>query len=283
MADVLRGALAAAVTPQADDRLDEAAFGPYVDFLAGAGLDGLLALGTTGEGLLFRPEERRRVLELFLDAAAGRLQVAVHCGAQTTADTVALAAHAAEAGADAVAVIGPPYFQLDERSLLEHFEAAAAACAPLPFYVYEFERASGYAVPVPVVQELRGRAPNLAGLKVSDAPFDRFSPYLLEGLDVFVGPEALIFEGITAGAAGAVSGLAAAFPDRVAAVVREPTESGAIELGELRAAVERFPRHAALKFLLGLRGVPVREDVRRPLRQLADGEREELRGWHESS
>ena len=280
---MLRGALAAAVTPLDGDRLDESAFGPYVDFLAGHGLDGLLALGTTGEGLLFGVEERKRALELFVEAARGRLLVAAHCGAQTTADTVALAAHAAEAGVDAVAVIGPPYFQLDERSLLEHFQAAAAACAPLPFYVYEFERASGYAVPVPVLLELREQAANLVGLKVSDAPFDKFAPYLLEGLDVFVGPEALIFDGICAGAVGAVSGLAAAYPDKVAAVVQRPSEAGAIELGELRAAVERFPRHAALKFILGLRGVPVREDVRRPLRQLSDGEREELRGWLESS
>jgi dihydrodipicolinate synthase/N-acetylneuraminate lyase len=280
---MLRGALAAAVTPLDGDRLDESAFGPYVDFLARSGLDGLLALGTTGEGLLFGVDERKRTLELFLDAAQGRLQIAAHCGAQTSADTVALASHAAAAGVDAVAVIGPPYFQLDERSLLDHFEAAAAACAPLPFYVYEFERASGYAVPVPVLLELRERAPNLAGLKVSDAPFDRFSPYLLEGLDVFVGPEALIFDGISAGAVGAVSGLASAYPDKVAAVVGKPSEAGAIELGELRAAVERFPRHAALKFILGLRGVPVREDVRRPLRQLSDGERAELRGWFESS
>ncbi|HWL32988.1 MAG TPA: dihydrodipicolinate synthase family protein [Gaiellaceae bacterium] len=280
---MLRGALAAAVTPLDGDRLDESAFAPYVDFLAGNGLDGLLALGTTGEGLLFGVDERKRALGLFLEAARGRLQVAVHCGAQTSADTVALASHAAESGVDAVAVIGPPYFQLDERSLLDHFEAAAAACAPVPFYVYEFERASGYAVPVPVLLELRERVPNLAGLKVSDAPFDRFAPYLLEGLDVFVGPEALIFDGIRAGAVGAVSGLAAAYPNEVAAVVREPSEAGAIALGELRAAVERFPRHAALKFILGLRGVPVREDVRRPLRQLSDGEREELRGWLESS
>lgn len=280
---MLRGALAAVVTPLDGDRLDESAFHPYVDFLARSGLDGLLALGTTGEGLLFGVEERRRALELFLEAAKGRLQVAAHCGAQTSADTVALAAHAAEAGVDAVAVIGPPYFQLDDRSLLDHFEAAAAACSPLPFYVYEFERASGYAVPLPVLLELRERVSNLAGLKVSDAPFDRFAPYLIEGLDVFVGPEALIFDGIRAGAVGAVSGLAAAYPDKVAAVVRKPTGAGAIELGELRAAVERFPRHAALKFILGLRGVPVREDVRRPLRQLSDGEREELRGWLESS
>jgi dihydrodipicolinate synthase/N-acetylneuraminate lyase len=280
---MLRGALAAAVTPLADDHVDEDAFGPYVDFLAAAGLDGLLALGTTGEGLLFEPAERRRAVELFVEAAAGRLQVAAHCGAQTTADTLALAEHAAAAGADAIAVIGPPYFQLDERALLDHFAAAAAACAPTPFYVYEFERASGYAVPVEVLYELRQQAPNLAGLKVSDAPFERFSPYLIEGLDVFVGPEALIFDGICAGAVGAVSGLAAAFPDKVAAVVHDPTEAGAIALGELRAAVERFPRHAALKFILGLRGVPVREDVRRPLRQLSDGERHELSGWLESS
>jgi dihydrodipicolinate synthase/N-acetylneuraminate lyase len=280
---MLRGALAAAITPLVGNRLDEEAFGPYVDFLAGAGLDGLLALGTTGEGLLFETAERRRALELFVEASAGRLQVAVHCGAQTTADTLALVEHAAAAGADAVAVIGPPYFQLDERALLDHFEAAAAACAPTPFYVYEFERASGYAVPIEVLLALRDRASNLAGLKVSDAPFERFAPYLIEGLDVFVGPEALIFDGICAGAVGAVSGLAAAFPDKVAAVVREPTDAGAIELGELRAAVERFPRHAALKFILGLRGVPLREDVRRPLRQLSDGERHELRGWLESS
>jgi dihydrodipicolinate synthase/N-acetylneuraminate lyase len=280
---MLRGALAAAVTPLDGDRIDEDAVGPYVDFLVASGLDGLLALGTTGEGLLFGVDERQRVVEAFVAASAGRLQVAAHCGAQTTADTIVLAAHAAAAGVDAVAVIGPPYFQLDDRALLEHFAAAAAACAPTPFYVYEFERASGYAVPVPVLQELRERAPNLAGLKVSDAPFERFVPYLIEGLDVFVGPEALIYDGISAGAVGAVSGLAAAYPDQVAAVVREPTDAGAIALGELRAAVERFPRHAALKFVLGLRGLPVGEDVRRPLRQLTEGERDELRGWHESS
>jgi dihydrodipicolinate synthase/N-acetylneuraminate lyase len=280
---MLRGALAAAVTPLADGRLDEDAFASYVDFLAGGGLDGLLALGTTGEGLLFGVDERRRAVELFVAASGGRLLVAAHCGAQTTADTVALAEHAAGAGVDAVAVIGPPYFQLDERALLEHFAAAAAACSPLPFYVYEFERASGYAVPLPVLHALRDRAPNLAGLKVSDAPFERFSPYLVEGLDVFVGPEALIHDGISAGAVGAVSGLASAFPERVAAVVREPTEAGAVALGELRAAIESCPRHAALKFVLGERGVPVREEVRPPLRQLEDAEREELRGWLGSS
>ena len=167
---MLRGALAAAVTPLRDERLDAAAVAPYVDFLAGQGLDGALVLGTTGEGVLFSPAERREIAAGFVEAGRGKLQIAVHCGAQTTHDTVALAEHAAAMGADAVAVIAPPYFTLDERELLAHFEAAARACAPVPFYLYEFEARSGYATPLPVIERLRERAPNLAGMKVSDSP-----------------------------------------------------------------------------------------------------------------
>ena len=280
---MLRGALAATITPLRDGELDEGAFEPYVDFLVAGGLDGALVLGTTGESMLFGTEERRQVLELYIEASGGRLQLAAHCGAQSTRETVALAAHAAEAGADAVAVIGPPYFPLDDRALLEHFAAAAAVCAPLPFYVYEFEKASGYAVPLTVLEALRERAPNLAGLKVSDAPFERFAPYLVEGLDVFVGPEVLIAQGMAAGAIGAVSALGSAFPEQVAAAVREPTEANAIKLGELRAAIERMPRHAALKTVIATRGVPIQVEVRAPLRGLTEDERSELLGWLESS
>ena len=279
---MLRGALAAAVTPLRDggDTLDDDAFAPLVAFLADGGLDGLLALGTTGEGILLTRDERERAAELFLAARRESFSVAVHCGAQTTRETAALAEHAAAAGADAVAVIAPPYFALDQRELLEHFSAAAVACAPVPFYVYEFAARSGYAVPVGVLQRLRERAPNLSGLKVSDRPWDRFEPYLLEGLDVFVGPESLIARGLARGAAGAVSGLATAFPSEVAAAVRGvpgPDVEG------LRAGLEQFPFHAAAKRVLGRRGVPLREDVRAPLRGLEDDEREALDRWLASS
>jgi dihydrodipicolinate synthase/N-acetylneuraminate lyase len=277
---VLKGALAAALTPLKDggSALDEDAFAPYCEFLRE--LDGVLALGTTGEGILLAVDERKRVVELFV---AGGMPVIAHCGAQTTAATVELAEHAASAGVDGVAVIGPPYFPLDENALLAHFGAAARACAPLPFYVYEFARASGYAVPLEVLGRLREQAPNLAGLKVSDSPWDAFAPYLLEGLDVFVGPEALISQGMRANAVGAVSALASAFPERVAAAVRDPDGDEANGMGELRAAIERFPRHAALKHIVARRGVPMREDVRAPLRPLRADEREELDRWLESS
>jgi N-acetylneuraminate lyase len=278
---MLQGALAAAVTPLRDagEALDEEAIAPYVDFLAAAGLDGLLALGTTGEGISLPVEQRRRAGRLFVEAGRGRLAVAVHCGAQSTWDTVELAAHAAEDGADAVAVVAPPYFPLDEAELAAHFTAAARACAPTPFYVYEFAARSGYAVPLEVIERLRESALNFRGLKVSDAPWERFAPYLLEGLDVLVGPEGLIPAGLGAGAVGAVSGLAAAFPELVAAAVRDPESA---DLGPVRAAVQRFPFQAALKVVLGRRGVPVRPDVRRPLRLLTDQERAELEAWLES-
>jgi dihydrodipicolinate synthase/N-acetylneuraminate lyase len=98
-----------------------------------------------------------------------------------------------------------------------------------------------------------------------------------------VGAEALLADGLAEGAAGAVSGLAASFPSEVAAVVRSPTPEGAARLGELRAQIERFPRHAALKAVVGRRGIAVGEDVRAPLRGLTPSERVELLEWLESS
>jgi dihydrodipicolinate synthase/N-acetylneuraminate lyase len=268
---VLKGALAASVTPLTDAgaTLDADGFGPVADFLVAGGLDGLLALGTNGEGILLSVAERKRAAELFVEATAGRLQVAVHAGAQSTADTAALAAHAAEIGADAVAVIAPPYFALDETSQLEHFTAAASACAPLPFYVYEFAITSGYAVPPAVVGRLRERAGNLAGMKVSDRTWEQLQGYLAEGIDVFVGFEGLIATAMAAGAVGAVSALASAFPEVVAAAVRGDD----VDPGSLRTELDRFPRHAAFKHVLARRGVSIGEDVRPPLRGLDDGER----------
>jgi dihydrodipicolinate synthase/N-acetylneuraminate lyase len=265
---MLRGAIAAALTPLRDGRPDEDAVEPYVDFLVAGGLDGVLAMGTTGEGMLFDLEERRDIATAFVDAARDRLQVAVHAGMQSTEDTVALAEHAASIGANAVAVIPPPYFPLDDEALFAHLAAAAGACAPVPFYVYEFERTSGYAVSRDVLERLQEGAPNLAGMKVSDTPWEQFERYLDVGLDVFVGPEAFIGRGLERGAVGAVSALGSAFPERVAAAVRERSN----ELASLRETIERFPRHAALKHVVRSRGVPIQPDVRAPLRPLTPDE-----------
>jgi dihydrodipicolinate synthase/N-acetylneuraminate lyase len=272
---VLTGAIAAAVTPLRDGgrHLDEEAFPRLVRFLADAGIDGMLACGTTGEGVLLTVEERQRAAELFVAARPAGFQVAVHAGAQTTHDTVALASHALGVGADAVAVIAPPYFPLDHDELFAHFRAAANACAPVPFYVYEFEGRSGYAIPVPVIERLREALPNLRGLKVSDAPIEEVQPYLLEGLDVFIGSEPLVLEGMARGAIGSVSGLATAWPEVVAELVHRRSDAACARVEDLRRRLGPVPFHAALKSVLVSRDVLTYEDVRRPLRGLTDAER----------
>jgi dihydrodipicolinate synthase/N-acetylneuraminate lyase len=217
--------IVAAATPLRDEgrELDAEAIGPMVAFLEAHGADGVFCCGTTGEGILLRTNERRAAARAFRAAVHGRLLV--HAGAQTTVETVALAADAAELGADGVAVIPPPYFPLEPAALADHLAAAAAACAPLPFFIYVFTRRSGYPLPTEVIRNVAQRAPNLVGLKVSESPMADVAPYLELGLPVLVGSEPLIVPALARGAVGTVSGLAAAFPDEVRAVLDDPAGS----------------------------------------------------------
>lgn len=269
--------IVAAATPLRDGgaRPDLDAIPPYVEFLTSCGAEGVFACGTTGEGVLLALDERRAVASTFRAALTGRL--IVHAGAQTTADTVALAAHARDIGADAVAVIPPPYFPLDTDALTAHMLAAARACAPLPFYGYAFTARSGYPLSVDVVDRLRAGADNFAGLKVSEAPFERLAPYLGLGLPVYVGSEPLIPAALPRGAVGSVSGMAAAFPEVVRAALDRPDAEAERRLRSLRDALEASGQFiAAVKHALGRRGVPICPDMRAPLRPLTDAEAADL-------
>jgi dihydrodipicolinate synthase/N-acetylneuraminate lyase len=263
--------IVAAATPLRDGgrALDVEAIAPMVAFLESHGADGVFCCGTTGEGILLSTDERRAAARAFRTAVGGRLLV--HAGAQTTAETVTLAADAAELGADGVAVIPPPYFPLEPAALADHLVAAAAACAPLPFFVYVFTRRSGYPLPVSVITSVAERAPNLVGLKVSESPMADVAPYLALGLPVLVGSEPLIVPALARGAVGTVSGLAAAFPDEVRAVLDDPSPAGEARLDTFRAAMEAQPFVPAVKHVLGRRGLPLRPDVRAPLQPLDAG------------
>ena len=272
-----RPLIVAAVTPMTDDgsALDEGAIPPYAAFLEANGADGVFACGTTGEGVLLTLDERHAVAEAFRIAVSGTL--IIHAGAQTTADTCSLAEHAARIGADAVAVIAPPYFALDADALTSHFVAAARACAPLPFYCYAFSARSGYPLPVEVVRRIGASVDNLAGLKVSESPFERVAPYLELGLPVLIGSEPLLPAGLARGAIGAVSGMAAAFPDVVRAALDDPIDGAAARLAALRDAMEASGQFiAAAKHLVGARGVPIGPGLRPPLRPLSTSELADL-------
>ena len=269
--------LVAAVTPLRDSgaTLDVDAIGPMVAHLEAAGADGVFALGTTGEGVLLSEGERRRATRAFREACRGRL--IVHCGAQTTRSTSALAVAAAELGADAAAVMPPPYYPLDRDALTAHMVAVAEACSPLPLYLYAFAARSGYPLEPEVVERVRDRVGNIAGLKVSESPFERVEPYLRLGLPVYVGSEPLIPQALAAGAAGAVSGLSGALTAEVAAVVRAPDEHGGRRLAELRSVLERAPFVPSVKAALAARGVSIQPDVRAPLQPLSPAQADAVR------
>jgi len=271
----LQGSIAAALTPMRDGgrAVDVAAIPRYAAFLAAGGVDGALVCGTTGEGMLLDIAERRSVVEAFVSGVPAGFDVAVHAGAQTTRDTIALAAHAQSVGAGAVAVVAPPYYPLDDDELTRHLVTAANAADPLPFYVYEFAVRSGYPIPPAVVSRVSASAPNVVGMKVSDTPFAAVEPYLDLGLDVFIGSEPLAREGMAAGAVGCVSGLAAAFPEIVATLVHDRSEWAHEQVGRLRDELAGVPFHAALKQVLISRDVLDIPDVRPPLRGLSDDER----------
>ena len=275
--------IVAAATPLTEGaaRPDLEAIGRMVEYLERHGADGIFCCGTTGEGILLSVDERRAVASAFRQSLGMRLLV--HCGAQTTADTVALAAHAAEIGADGVGVIPPSYYALDDAALEDHLVAAAHACAPLPFFMYAFAARSGYPVPVEVVSRVRERAENLAGMKCSDTPFERVAPYLALGLPVYVGSEPLLPEALRHGAAGAVSGMAAALPDVVREALDRPDDEVERRLREVRQGLERQPFIASVKHILGRRGVPVRPVVRGPQRWLTGDEARRLDEWLDSA
>jgi dihydrodipicolinate synthase/N-acetylneuraminate lyase len=216
------------------------------------------------------------VAQRFVDCARGRFQVVVHAGAQSTKDTVALAAHAASIGADAVAVIGPPYFAPDHRGLVEHFVAAGQACPDRPYYLYEFAARTGYHLSRELVDAVHDRLPNLCGMKVSNSAWDQVEPYLVEGLDLLVGYEPLLHRAKQAGAVGTVSGLATAFPEEVRAAERLPAEGAALHLEGLRQALNSVPTHSGLEWALAKQGLAISTRVRSPLRAIDQGEKELL-------
>ncbi len=276
----LAGLLPAAVTPLTADGggIDEAGVEALAEFYVGSGVDGIFVAGTTGEGLLLTLPERITLARRFLEATDGRVPVVVHAGAQTTSDTIALAENAAALGAAAVAVVGPPFFDLDEQALLTHFSMAARACAPVRFVLYEIRHRTGYAIPASVVEKLREEADNLVGIKVSDPDLDDVKAYLPLGLDVFVGAERLVQPAMGLGAVGAVSGLAAALPGPVARLLQPGKQLGEW-ISSLRVGFSRFPFHAALKVALAAQGVPIEPAVRSPLRCLTPVEAIALHRW----
>jgi 4-hydroxy-tetrahydrodipicolinate synthase len=243
--------------------------------------------GTTGEGMVLSPAERQRVCELAVKLVAGRVPVLMHVGSASTPESVALAQSAAQAGADAVAVIAPYFYPLDEAALVAHFRAIAASVPEMPVYLYNLPAMAGNEITPAVVAQLRRACPNVAGMKHSDASLPRLQEFRRVGgadFNLFSGDDSVALAALACGADGCVSGTASAFPEMLASVYRA-FERGDLAgarrqqtlLNALSAVLEPGPGMAltCFKAALAYRGVDVGQ-VRLPHRPLTSAEQKAL-------
>jgi dihydrodipicolinate synthase/N-acetylneuraminate lyase len=156
------------ITPfHEDNSVDEPVLRQLVDFYVSASVQGLFALGSSGQGPVLAANERKATAEIILDQAGGRTPVIVHVGCADTPTTVELAKHAADAGADAIGVI-PPYYYCDapQSAILEHFKAVSDA-APLPIFIYENPKYCGISISPEFGVTLKREVPAIRAMKVA--------------------------------------------------------------------------------------------------------------------
>jgi len=129
------GSLVALITPMSGGRVDERAFQAFVEWQIAEGTEGLVPCGTTGESATLTDAEHAHVVELCVEATAGRVPVIAGAGSSSTAVCIHHAQASAKAGADAVMVVVPPYNKPSQEGLYRHFKAIHDA-VHLPILMY---------------------------------------------------------------------------------------------------------------------------------------------------
>lgn len=165
---MIRGILIPVITPFDEKELvDEAMLRKLVDFYLKVPVQGLFVLGSSGQGPVMSLAERKRAAEIAIDETRKRLPVVIHVGTADTESTVELARHAAEKGADAIAVV-PPFYYSDhtEYEILAHYKAVAGQ-VPLPIFIYENPKYTGISISPDFARKMKEEIPTIRGIKVA--------------------------------------------------------------------------------------------------------------------
>jgi 4-hydroxy-tetrahydrodipicolinate synthase len=168
-----RGSFTALVTPFRNGALDEKAYRELIEWQIAEGTSGLVPVGTTGESPTLSHEEHNRVVEWCVDQAKGRVAVVAGAGSNSTAEAIALAKHAEEAGADAVLVVTPYYNKPTQEGLYQHFKAINDAIG-IPIIIYNIPARSVIDMSVDTMARLF-ELKNIAGVKDATANVVRVS------------------------------------------------------------------------------------------------------------
>ena len=212
----ITGILVALVTPFTEDyRVDDAGIQRHVDRMVEAGVHGLVPLGTTGEFTTMTHAERRHVTEAVIEAAAGRVPVLPHTGAQSTEETIELSLHAQAAGAAGVMIVPPYYDPLRLHELHAHLTAVGNAI-DIPIVYYNVPGATGLRLSPAELAGL-GDIPHVDYVKDTSGDFSAVTAMLLgyaDKITLFNGWDTLTFGALATGAKGSVWGMANLLPEQ---------------------------------------------------------------------
>ncbi|WP_306119826.1 MULTISPECIES: 4-hydroxy-tetrahydrodipicolinate synthase [unclassified Roseitalea] len=171
----LRGSMTALITPfDAAGELDEAGFRAHVSWQIEEGTRALVPVGTTGESPTLSHDEHKRVIELCVDEAAGRVPVIAGAGSNNTVEAVDFAQHAESAGADALLVVTPYYNKPNQRGLYGHF-AAIAQAIDIPIIIYNIPPRSVIDMLPETMGRLAADFPSIWGVKDATTKIERVS------------------------------------------------------------------------------------------------------------
>jgi 4-hydroxy-tetrahydrodipicolinate synthase len=208
----LHGIFVPMLTPlSGDERVDEASLRQLVDFLVGAGVHGIWAMGTTGEFAALPETERARGVVATIDQVAGRVPVIANVGDSSTGLALSHARHAVEAGADALALTPPHYYPHSMDEMLTHFRALKEAFPDLPLLVYNIPQTVKVKMTLTTTLQL-AREGTVQGIKDSqnDLRWFRSLAHAIraDGLEnqfrLFLGTRTLIDAAVVIGAHGAI-------------------------------------------------------------------------------
>lgn len=202
----LEGIIPATITPFSEDgRFDPPAMRRIVNHQLAAGVDGLYVCGGTGEGLLMTPDERQEALETVLDEVDGRALVIAHIGAFRVDETMVLARHASQAGADAIAALPPAYFYVPDEVTLVRYYTEIAEASEVPVLIYNIPQRTGIAMTEDLFELFLG-VENIVGMKDSSGDIASLGRFMTKGEDVviFEGNDSVLLPGLLAGACGGI-------------------------------------------------------------------------------
>lgn len=170
---LFKGVITALITPLRDGNVDEDAFTRLLERQIAAGVHGVVPMGTTGESASLRLEEHKRVVELCVSVAAGRVRVIAGAGSSATDKAIDLVRHAKTVGADGALVVTPYYNRPSQEGMARHFEAIAEA-VQLPVLLYNVPGRTGVDLANDTVARLAAH-PNIVGIKDATGDLSRVS------------------------------------------------------------------------------------------------------------